>query len=330
MNEIIDATAAFFLERDALREVVDILDILLVAYLFYRVLLLIRGTRAMQMGVGLVLVFLVYTLARRAGLITLFTILDALLTYVVIIIVILFQNDIRRALMRVGSRPFFRGRQSARESQVIEEVVKAAQALAQKRIGALVVFEREAGLDEFIEHGTKLDAEVSKELLYSIFVPSYENPMHDGAVVIRDGRVWEAGAFLPLTESRKVDRTLGTRHRAAIGLSEESDAVIVVVSEERGSASLCFGGNIVRDLDTNMLRQALVGLFEKRSGKPKPAPKARDRARKAKEGASRASHVPDEASKSSPSVEPAAASEDDAPTRSTLDGPVSEAEESAP
>ncbi|MFK7988762.1 MAG: diadenylate cyclase CdaA [Sandaracinaceae bacterium] len=270
MTDILDAFSHFFM-RDGLKVVVDVLDILLVAYLFYRVLLLIRGTRAMQMGIGIVLVFLVYTVARNVGLITLFTILDGLLTYVVLIIIVLFQNDIRRALMRVGSRPFFRRGQSARESQVIEEVVKASQALAQKRIGALMVFERDASLDEFIEHGTKLDAQVSKELLYSIFVPSYENPMHDGAVLIRDGRLHEAGVFLPLTESQKVDRSLGTRHRAAIGISEETDCVVLVVSEERGSASLCFNGNIIRDLDTNMLRQALVGLFEKRAKKPKRA-----------------------------------------------------------
>lgn len=286
ITEVLDWMSSFFLERETLRVVLDMFDILVVAYLFYRVLLLIRGTRAMQMGIGLVLVFLVYTLARRLGLITLFSILDTLLTYVVLIIVVLFQNDIRRALMRVGNQRFFRRGQSARESQVIEEVVKAASALASKRIGALVVFEREAALDEFIEHGTRLDAAVSKELLYSIFVPSYENPMHDGAVLIRDGRVWEAGVFLPLTESQKVDRTLGTRHRAAIGISEETDAVVVVVSEERGSASLCFGGNIVRDLDTNMLRQALVGLFDKPSAKEAKEKASRtaakERARKAK------------------------------------------------
>jgi diadenylate cyclase len=288
MNELYDGVQAFFLAREPLRVLLDLFDVLVVAYLFYRVLLLIRGTRAMQMGIGLVLVFLVYTAARRLGLITLFSILDTLLTYVVLIIVVLFQNDIRRALMRVGNQRFFRRGQSARESQVIEEVVKAAQALAQKRIGALIVFEREAALDEFIEHGTRLDAAVSKELLYSIFVPSYENPMHDGAVLIRDGRVWEAGVFLPLTESTKVDRSFGTRHRAAIGVSEETDAVVVVISEERGSASLCFNGNIVRDLDANMLRQALVGLFDKtrsaRETKERAArQKARERARKAKE-----------------------------------------------
>ena len=266
MNEIITGISEFF-AREPVRVLGDAADIVIVAYVFYRVLLLIRGTRAMQMGIGLVLVFLVYHLARKAGLITLFSILDKLLTYVVLIIVVLFQNDIRRALMRVGSRPFFRAAGSARESQVIEEVVKAAEELAEKRIGALIVFEREASLDEFVEHGTRLDAAISKELLYSIFVPSYANPMHDGAVVIREGRVAEAGVFLPLTDSKKVDRAFGTRHRAAIGISEETDAVVVVVSEERGTASLCFNGNIARDLDPNMLRQALLGLFQKRPTK---------------------------------------------------------------
>src|SRR5690606_20161186 len=158
---------AYFQVRDAWRVAADVVDVLLVAYLFYRGLLLIRGTRAMQMVVGLVLVFLVYQLSRRAELTTLFTILDELLTYVILIVVVLFQNDIRRALMRVGSRPFLRGAKSARESQVIEEVVKAATALAQKRIGALIVFERDAALDEFIESGTKIDAAVTKELLRS-------------------------------------------------------------------------------------------------------------------------------------------------------------------
>lgn len=273
MSEVLEGLNAFFRERDAWRIAGDVLDILLVAYLFYRGLLLIRGTRAMQMVVGLVLVSVVYYVARRAELLTLLTLLDSLLAHVVLIVVVLFQNDIRRALMRVGSRPFFRAARSARESQVIEEVVKAASALAQKRIGALVVFERDAALDEFIEQGTMLDAAVTKELLYSIFVPSYENPMHDGAVVIRDGRIWQAGVFLPLTDGQKVDRTLGTRHRAAIGISEETDAVVVVVSEERGTASLCFSGNIVRDLDPNMLRQALAGLFDKQSRKRRGAAK---------------------------------------------------------
>ena len=239
----------------------DVVDILLVAFLLYRVLSLVKGTRAMQMGVGLALLFVVYQVARRFGLITLWSILDAALTYIVLIIVVLFQNDIRRALMRVGRRPLLKSGRSARDTHVFEEVIKATNALAQKRIGALVVFERDAMLDEFIEPGVELDSAVTKELLYSVFIPSFENPMHDGAVIIREGRIWQAGAFLPLTASPKLDRALGTRHRAAIGISEETDAVVVIVSEERGAISICFNGNIIRDLEPTTLREALFGLF---------------------------------------------------------------------
>ncbi len=268
MEEVLLNVQSFFM-REPLLVLLDLADILLVAYLIYRVLVLLRGTRAMQMGIGLVAVFVVYNLAGRFGLITVWAILDALLTYVVLIIVILFQNDIRRALMRMGRRPFLRTR-SARDTHVFEEVIKAATALAQKRIGALMVFERDASLDEFIEPGTDLDAAVTKELLYSIFIPSFENPMHDGAVIIREGRIAQAGAFLPLTASPKLDRAFGTRHRAAIGISEETDAVVVVVSEERGAVSLCFNGNIIRDLDASSLREALLGLFYRR---PRKKPK---------------------------------------------------------
>jgi uncharacterized protein (TIGR00159 family) len=171
----------------------------------------------------------------------------------------------------------------ALEHQVIDDAVRAASSLAQKQIGALIVFEREGLLDEFIEAGTLLEATVSKELLYSIFIPSHENPIHDGAVIIRDGRIWQAGAFLPLTASTKLDRNLGTRHRAAIGLSEETDAVVIVVSEERGEVSLCFNGNIVRNLDAALLRKVLLGLFQKRQKR-----KGRDERRDSRERVSRA------------------------------------------
>jgi hypothetical protein len=194
-------------------------------------------------------------------------------------VVVLFQNDIRRVLTRVGTQPFMRGARHQRELQAVEEVVKAAVALAHKRIGGLIVFERDALLDEFIQMGTVLDASVSKELLYSLFVPSHENPMHDGAVIIREGRLWQAGVFLPLTGSPKLDRSLGTRHRAAIGISEETDAVVVVVSEERGAIGICFNGNMVRDLDAGSLRQALLGLFQvpvKKRAAAKPDGKRRD------------------------------------------------------
>jgi uncharacterized protein (TIGR00159 family) len=256
-----------FIQRDAPLIVWDIADILLVAAALYYVLLLLKGTRAMQVGFGLALVFVIYQAAKRFGLVTLYTMLDTLLTSIVLIIVVLFQQDLRRALMRFGRRPLFTAARSALETQVIEEVVKAASLLAQKRIGALIVFEREALLDEFIETGSPLDAAVSKELLYTVFIPSFENPMHDGAVIIRDGRMHQAGAFLPLSASTKLERTLGTRHRAAIGLSEETDAVVVVVSEERGAISLCFNGNIARSLDPASLRTALLGLLTRPRGR---------------------------------------------------------------
>lgn len=255
------------------RALADLGDILVVAFLIYRLLLVVRGTRAMQIAIGLSLVFVVDQLARRMMLVTLSTILDALLGTIVILVVVLFQNDIRRVLARVGARPFFRAAERRRDVHAVEEVVKAAGALAQKHIGALIVFERDASLDEFAQQGTNIDAEVSKEILYSMFVPSHENPLHDGAVIVRDGRIWQAGVFLPLTGSLKLDRSLGTRHRAAIGITEETDAVVVVVSEERGAISLCFNGNMARDLDAHSLRQALLGLF---AGTPKKAPRAAD------------------------------------------------------
>jgi diadenylate cyclase len=253
-----------FFERDLSAIALDCVDVLLVAAIIYFALLLLKGTRAMQMGVGVVLMFVVYQGAKQLGLVTLYTMLDTLLTSLVLIVVVIFQQDIRRALQRFGRSPFFASGGVAMEHQVIDDAVRAANSLAQKRIGALIVFEREGLLEEFIESGTILDAAVSKELLYSIFIPSHENPMHDGAVIIREGRIWQAGAFLPLTASTKLDRNLGTRHRAAIGISEETDAVVIVVSEERGEVSLCFNGNIVRNLDSALLRKVLLGLFQKR------------------------------------------------------------------
>lgn len=254
---------------------IDTLDIAVVALVVYRVLLLIRGTRALQMGVGLVLVFVTYELARYVGLLTLYSLLDGLLASMVLIVVVIFQGDIRRALMRFGGRAWWVPGSSAKATSAIEEVIKAATMLAQKRIGGLIVFERDAMLEEFIQRGTLLDSVASKELLYGLFIPSFENPLHDGAVVVRDGRVWQAGAFLPLTNNPDIDRTLGSRHRAALGISEETDAVVVVVSEERGSISLVFNGNMVRDVDATSLRDALPGLLFRRIRRKKkraPAP----------------------------------------------------------
>jgi uncharacterized protein (TIGR00159 family) len=274
-----------FCDREPSAIALDCLDVFLVATIIYFALLLVKGTRAMQMGVAVVLMFVVYQGAKQFGLMTLYTMLDTLLTSLVLIVVVIFQQDIRRALQRFGRSPFFASGGVVMDHQVIDDAVRAANSLAQKRIGALVVFEREGLLDEFIESGTILDAAVTKELLYSIFIPSHENPMHDGAVIIREGRIWQAGAFLPLTASTKLDRNLGTRHRAAIGISEETDAVVIVVSEERGEVSLCFNGNIVRNLDSALLRKVLLGLFQKR-------PKRRRDERTAKERSARTSQNP--------------------------------------
>ena len=269
MRESLARTLEAYFAHGAWNLFTDVLDILVVALVVYRVLLLLRGTRALQMGVGLLLVFVTYELARRLGLLTLYSLLDGLLASMVLIIVVIFQGDIRRALMRFGGRAWWVPGSSAKATSAIEEVIKAATMLAQKRIGGLIVFERDAMLEEFIQRGTLLDSVASKELLYGLFIPSFENPLHDGAVVIRDGRVWQAGAFLPLTTNPDIDRTLGSRHRAALGISEETDAVVVVVSEERGAISLVFNGNMVRDVDAASLRDALPGLLFRRMRRKK-------------------------------------------------------------
>lgn len=255
---------------------VDVVDILIVTYVVYRALLVLRGTRAMQMGTGLGVIFLVYVVAKWAGLVTLFNLLSTLLSSVILIVVVVFQNDIRRGLMRVGARAFFSGISRQQESKVIDEVVGAATELARHRIGALICFEQDANLDEFVVgQGTAIDAAVQRELLVSLFLPDSLNKLHDGAVVIRNLRVAKAGVFFPMPDQKVVDKSLGSRHRAALGITEETDAVVVVVSEERGTISFCFNGNIVPNLDGQSLKQALLGLFGQRArGKKKGGKRA--------------------------------------------------------
>jgi uncharacterized protein (TIGR00159 family) len=257
-----------FARRSLLLVLTDIGDILLVAYVIYRALLVLRGTRAMQMGLGLGVLFLVNYVSKWLGLITLFTLLSALLSPIVLIIVVLFQNDIRRGLMRVGARAFLAGLSRQQESKAIDEVVAAATELARHRIGALITFEQEANLDEFVVgQGTSIDGAVQRELLVSLFIPESLNKLHDGAVIIRNLRIAKAGVFFPMPDTKLLDKSLGSRHRAALGITEETDAVVVVVSEERGSISFCFNGNIVTNLDGASLRQALLGLFGQRTRK---------------------------------------------------------------
>ena len=283
-----------FASRPFLQVVIDIVDLLVVAYVVYRALLVLRGTRAMQMGTGLGVIFVVFVLAQWAGLVTLVNLLSSLLSSIILIVVVVFQNDIRRGLMRVGSRAFLGGISRQQESRVIDEVVAAATDLARHRIGALICFEQEANLDEFVVgQGTVIDAAVQRELIVSLFVPDGLNKLHDGALVIRNLRLAKAGVFFPMPDTKVLDKSLGSRHRAALGISEETDAVIVVVSEERGTIGFCFNGNIISNLDGASLKQALVGLFgqKTRAAAKKKAP-ARPGARASIHPAPRASLPP--------------------------------------
>lgn len=263
---MLDGLHHLFSARPFHQVLVDLLDILIVTYVVYRALLVLRGTRAMQMGTGLGVIFLVYAVSKWGGLVTLFNLLSTLLSSIILIVVVVFQNDIRRGLMRVGSRAFLGGMSRQQESRVIDEVVAAATELARHRMGALICFEQDANLDEFVvAQGTTLDSSVQRELLVSLFIPESLNKLHDGAVVIRNLRIAKAGVFFPMPDTKLLDKSLGSRHRAALGVTEETDAVVVVVSEERGTISFCFNGNIVPNLDGASLKQALLGLFGQRA-----------------------------------------------------------------
>jgi diadenylate cyclase len=276
MHDILEGLLHLFSRRAWLEVGTDVVDLAIVTYVVYRALLVLRGTRAMQMGTGLGVIFLVYVVAKWAHFVTLFNLLSSLLSSVILIVVVVFQNDIRRGLMRVGARAFFAGISREQESRVIDEVVAAATELARHRMGALICFEQDANLDEFVVgQGTIVDASVQRELLVGIFVPESVNKLHDGAVIIRNLRIAKAGVFFPMPDTKVLDKSLGSRHRAALGITEETDAVVVVVSEERGTISFCFNGNIVPNLDGASLRQALLGLFGQRTRKKKPAPSRR-------------------------------------------------------
>ncbi len=238
----------------------DVADILIVSLLIYEALKLIRGTRAMQMAIGVLFVLLLLYTSQNAPLQTLNWLIRSVLTYAVIAAIVLFQADIRRALSHLGSAPFFRYfARSEQVTETIEEIVTAADLLAKADVGAIIVFEREIGLRNYVESGIRIDAAISYDLLTTIF--QQETPLHDGAVIISENRLAAAACFLPLTVSPKLDRDLGTRHRAAIGLTEESDAIAVIVSEERGEISLALHGRLERRLTTEDLRARLQQLI---------------------------------------------------------------------
>jgi diadenylate cyclase len=240
----------------------DVLDILAVSILIYEGLKLIRGTRGLQMAVGSMLVLALFYVSQLAPLQTLNWLIRNALVYVAFAAIVIFQSDIRRALAHFGQAPFFRYLTRQATDETIEEVVVAASMLAQQKVGAIIALEREIGLRNYIESGIPLDATLTYDLLLAIFKPG--SPLHDGAVILQEGRIAAAACFLPLTVNPRLSRELGTRHRAAIGLTEENDALAIVVSEETGKISIALDGQIDRGLTPDALRERLQQLIQGR------------------------------------------------------------------
>jgi len=237
----------------------DLLDIFLVAALFYRLLILVKGTRSAQMYVGLLVIVVVGLLAREFDLIAVKWIADSLKTVWLIVFVILFQPELRHALAQFGRTRYFRSFLRGDSYGVLGEIIRGVESLAARRQGALIVLERNVGLRNFVETGTRVDARVSAELLVTLFSPG--SPLHDGAVILREEIVLAAGCILPLSANPRVATTLGTRHRAALGLSEECDAAVIVVSEQTGAISVAYRGTMHERLDEGELRSELSRIY---------------------------------------------------------------------
>lgn len=245
----------------------DIIDVLIVSYIIYRVIIMVRGTRAVQLLRGIFLLVVTWALSTWLNLYTLKWLMNQMFTLGVVTVLIIFQPELRKALEQLGRGKLFT-RSSAEEqdtSQQINEVIKSVNYLARRKIGALIVFERNTGLNDYIESGIKMDSRLSSELLSNVFVPN--TPLHDGAVIIRGSQIMAAGCYLPLSENPFISKELGTRHRAAIGVTEVCDAISVVVSEETGQVSLAINGQIVRDIKEESL---ISKLFEELRPQFKP------------------------------------------------------------
>lgn len=236
------------------------LDIIVVAIVLYQLLMLIKGTRAVQLLKGLFVLIVVSYFSRYLHLNTISWILDRVWEMLVVALPVVFQPELRRALEQLGRGRFFTRHPLTLGTEafliLIEELVRCTQVLSKNRIGALIVLERDTGIQDYIETGIKIDGVVSSEFLVNIFIPN--TPLHDGAVILRGDRVAAAGCFLPLSQNFNIDKELGTRHRAALGLTEVSDSVVIVVSEETGAISLAINGDLIRFLDDKMLRDLLM------------------------------------------------------------------------
>ncbi len=244
----------------------DLLDLLLLWVVVYRVLLLTKSSGAIQIISGIGFLGILYSLSIWLELIAFNYVLELFFANLFLIVVILFQGEIRRALAQIGSHPFFSDVTQLEETHIVEEIAKGAVALSQQGLGALIVIEKEIALEYFVEEGVSVNADVEADLIRSIFQP--QSPLHDGAIIIRGGRIHSAGCFLPLSKNPVLDKNLGTRHRAAIGLTEETDALVLVVSEENRSVGLVIGGTLQPDMDHSATRQA---LYEGLELKYKPA-----------------------------------------------------------
>ncbi|KQX56551.1 TIGR00159 family protein [Paenibacillus sp. LMG 31458] len=245
----------------------DIVDILIVSYVIYKLILLVRGTRAIQLMKGILVVVITWVFSIWFQLSTLQWMMNQTFTFGVLGVIIIFQPELRRALEQLGRGKLF-SRSSTEEDQDvnkrISEVIRAANYLAKRKIGALIVFEKETGLTDYVESGIAIESKISAELLINIFIPN--TPLHDGAVIIRQGQLMAAGCYLPLSENPFISKELGTRHRAAIGMSEVSDGMCIIVSEETGQISLTMNGHIVRDIKEESL---IAKLFEELKPKAK-------------------------------------------------------------
>ncbi|MEW5806184.1 MAG: diadenylate cyclase CdaA [Acidobacteriota bacterium] len=248
----------------------SLLDIVILAIIIYQLLLLIRGTRNVQMLIGIVFMIIMYFITGSGGIIELKTVhnvLGYILFYIPLAIIVLFQNPIRRALISLGRNPLSRLNITAEEKKSLDEIVLAAASMASKRIGALIILEKSVGLRNFAETGILLDANISYDLLMNIFSPN--TPLHDGAVIIGEGKIKAASCYLPLTLNPELSKDFGTRHRAGIGITEETDALAIIISEERGVISLACEGRILEDLDAKGLKELLLEHLQTRPEKVK-------------------------------------------------------------
>lgn len=237
----------------------DIIDIGIVSYVIYKLILVVRGTRAIQLLKGIFVVVVAWALSSWFKLSTLQWMMNQMFTFGLVGVAIIFQPELRRALEQLGRGKLFSRSTAEQDHEInvrINEVLKAINYLSRRKIGALIVFERETGLSDYIESGIAIESHISSELLINIFIPN--TPLHDGAVIMRKAQLMAAGCYLPLSENPFISKELGTRHRAAIGLSEVSDAVCVIVSEETGQVSIAMNGHILRDIKDDVLLAKLI------------------------------------------------------------------------